>query len=73
MTAMLAEAAPTGTNYWLVLAPIVIAIAIVTWIAITRSAARKHVEKRPPDPDATGHRGPVEGGIIEGDPGQRKP
>ncbi len=70
---MLAEAAPTGANYWLILGPIIIAIVIITWIAITRSASRKRVDHKAPDPDALSGRGPVDGGVIKGDPGQRKP
>ncbi|WP_067820827.1 hypothetical protein [Actinomadura kijaniata] len=67
---VLAESSPTGMNYWLWLAPVVVAAVIVTWIALTRHASRKRIHRGEPDPGAA--RGPVHGGVVEGDPGQRK-
>ncbi|WP_026414800.1 hypothetical protein [Actinomadura oligospora] len=67
---MLAIGHHVGNNYWLVLGPIIIALAILTWLVLTRIAARRRARPertRGSMPD----RGPVQGGIIEGDPGQR--
>ncbi|WP_433332770.1 hypothetical protein [Spirillospora sp. CA-294931] len=57
-------------NYWLVVAPVIVALALVAWIAMTVRASRRRAR---PERTRGGvpHRGPVQGGIIEGDPGQR--
>lgn len=69
-TNVLAEASPTGMNYWLWLAPVIVALALITYILLTRHASRKRIRHQ--EPDRTEHRGPVRGGVIEGDGGQRK-
>ncbi|MFC4913287.1 hypothetical protein [Actinomadura gamaensis] len=61
-----------GNNYWLVLAPILIGLALLVWVLLTRRASRKRVH--PEDRRFQGgssDRGPVKGGIIEGSPSQR--
>ncbi|MBO2453407.1 hypothetical protein J4573_40385 [Actinomadura barringtoniae] len=54
----------------LIIGPIIIALALITWLAMTVYGWRKR-----PRPDRihgeSSHRGAVQGGIIEGDPGQR--
>lgn len=62
-----------GNNYWLIVGPLVVLLAIVFWIFLTLRAARKGASKVPRGEvgDDRPHRGAVQGGIIEGDPGQR--
>jgi hypothetical protein len=67
---MLAEASPLGNNALLIIGPIILALALVTWLVLTYYGRRK----RPRIDRMRGessHRGPVQGGVIEGDPGQR--
>ena len=58
----------TGSNYWLVLGPVVIAAAIAFWIAFTLYGARR---RKIGPPEDLHKRGPVSGGTIEGSPVQR--
>jgi hypothetical protein len=62
-----------GDNYWLVLGPILVALALIAWVVMTVRAARRRV----PHPErlrgSSPHRGPIQGGAFEGDPGQRNP
>jgi hypothetical protein len=58
----------TGTNYWLIVGPLVFALAIAMWIALVLRGARRrrgypHVSEQP-------DRGDVTGGRIHGDPSQ---
>jgi hypothetical protein len=67
---MLAAASPLGDNYLLIVGPLVVVVAICVWIGLTVTAARR--KGRP----GRGHidhpdRGAVQGGVMEGDPGQR--
>ncbi|MFG2006644.1 hypothetical protein ACGFNU_46610 [Spirillospora sp. NPDC048911] len=68
---MLAEASPTGANILLIVGPIVLVLALVLALGLAIYAKRKrlrHPERVQGEPTK---RGPVAGGIIEGDPGQR--
>ncbi|RFU37588.1 hypothetical protein DZF91_32125 [Actinomadura logoneensis] len=69
-TVITANGHHVGNNYWVILGPIVIALALVIWLLLTRHASAKRV-----DPDKrtgeTANRGPVKGGVIEGSPSQR--
>ncbi|ACY96255.1 MULTISPECIES: hypothetical protein [Thermomonospora] len=60
-----------GAGYWLLLGPALIALGLIIWLMLTLRAARH----RPQHPEqlqgSTPHRGPIQGGIMEGDPGQR--
>jgi hypothetical protein len=67
---MLAEASPLGDNYLLIVGPLVVVVAIGVLIGLTVKASRR--KSRPPRGPVGGpHRGAVQGGVIEGDPGQR--
>jgi hypothetical protein len=68
---MLADTSPVGDNILLIVGPVVIALALVTWLVLTLHASRKRVRADRLRGGET-HRGPVQGGVIEGDPGQRK-
>jgi hypothetical protein len=69
---MLAETAPVGDNILLIVGPLVVALALVAWLGLTAYAARKRARTAARrTPDTAEHRGPVRGGVIEGDPGQR--
>ncbi|MEV4256901.1 hypothetical protein AB0J52_27375 [Spirillospora sp. NPDC049652] len=59
-----------GNNYWVILGPIIIALALVTWLLLTRHASGKRVHPGKPTGE-TANRGPVKGGVIEGGPSQR--
>jgi CBS-domain-containing membrane protein len=60
----------TGAGYWLILAPVVFALAIVLWLGLTfRGARRRRYAGRPEQPD----RGAVAGGRIHGSPAQVNP
>jgi hypothetical protein len=61
-----------GEGYWLVLGPIVAALAIAAAVFLVIRASRRSGEAKPDqDVETEAGRGPVRGGIIEGDPGQR--
>ncbi|SEG85931.1 hypothetical protein SAMN04489712_118110 [Thermomonospora echinospora] len=62
-----------GDNYWLWLAPILLGLALVTWLLLTLRAARRRVPHPEKLPGGSPHRGPIQGGTFEGDPGQRNP
>ncbi|MFB4317425.1 hypothetical protein [Actinomadura sp. 21ATH] len=67
---MLADASPVGDNILLIIGPIVVAVALAVWLGLTVLASRRKV--RPEKiRGGSAHRGPVQGGVIEGDPGQR--
>ena len=67
---MIVATAHIGANVLLIVGPIVIAIALATWLGMTLYGAR-----RPTHPERThgsgAHRGAVQGGVIEGSPAQR--
>ncbi|MFC6880019.1 MULTISPECIES: hypothetical protein [Actinomadura] len=69
---MLAEASPVGDTYLLIIGPIVVALAIVLWITMTIRAAKRRA-RADKARDTLPHRGPVQGGVIEGSPSQRRP
>lgn len=59
----------TGTSYWLVIGPVVFALAIVVWIGLVlRGARRRRYGKRRAQAEAD--RRVVSGGRIEGSPSQ---
>jgi hypothetical protein len=63
-------ASPLGNNVLLIVGPVILALAIITWVVLTTQVGRKG--GRPARGDGGGtHRGAVQGGVIEGDPGQR--
>ncbi|WP_395111559.1 hypothetical protein [Actinomadura sp. SCN-SB] len=67
---MLADASPVGANILLAVAPLVVALALVTWLFLTLYVSRRRVRTdriRGESP----HRGAVQGGVIEGSPAQR--
>lgn len=70
---MLAEASPTGANILLIVGPIILALALITWLGLTLYAKQKRIRHPERLHGKATKRGPVAGGIIEGDPGQRKP
>ena len=61
---------PLGDNYWQLLGPILIAMALVTWLLLLWYAQRKRVRIERMRGGAP-HRGAVTGGMIEGSPAQR--
>ncbi|MQY04409.1 hypothetical protein [Actinomadura macrotermitis] len=65
------SASPLGSDYWLVLAPVIIAVVLVAAILLTRRASRRGVPDKPPEGDKGAHRGAVQGGVIQGSPSQR--
>ncbi|GAA4099289.1 hypothetical protein GCM10022214_75170 [Actinomadura miaoliensis] len=67
---MLDATFPLGDNYWLVLGPIVIALALITWLLLLWYGQRKRVRIDRMH-GRSAHRGAVTGGIIEGSPAQR--
>jgi hypothetical protein len=58
----------TGANYWLIVGPVVFALALVVWIALVVRAARRR--RRYGIGHDVADRGPVSGGRIEGSPSQ---
>ncbi|XVQ11716.1 hypothetical protein ACQP1W_03775 [Spirillospora sp. CA-255316] len=69
---MLADASPVGDNILLILGPLIVALALAGWLGLTAYAARRRARTAARGtPDTAEHRGPVRGGVIEGDPGQR--
>jgi hypothetical protein len=62
-----------GNNYWLIVGPLIMVVAIIVWVLLTVQAARRRNPKVQRDqvPEDQPHRGAVQGGVIEGDPGQR--
>jgi hypothetical protein len=58
----------TGAGYWLIVAPVVLALAIVVWLGLTFRGARRRrrYAGRLEQPD----RGDVAGGRIHGGPAQ---
>ncbi|TDC45343.1 hypothetical protein E1281_30620 [Actinomadura sp. KC345] len=69
---MLAEVTRLGDTSLYVVAPVAIFSALVIWIAMTLMTSRKPPNTGPRT-GGTGlpHRGPVQGGVIEGSPAQR--
>lgn len=67
---LLAESSPVGDNYWLVLGPIIVVLGLVAWVFVLMRVARKKNDYSHARGEGS-HRGVVQGGIIEGDPGQR--
>ncbi|MEU8798925.1 hypothetical protein [Spirillospora sp. NPDC048819] len=67
---MLANADNLGDTAFFVIGPIAIFFALAAWITITLMTSRK---PRRPRGGNTGlpHRGPVQGGVIQGSPSQR--
>jgi hypothetical protein len=66
---MLAAASPLGNNYLLIVGPLVVVVAMCVWIGLTVAARRKNRPARGHTDQP--HRGAVQGGVLEGDPGQR--
>ncbi|TNY36759.1 hypothetical protein [Thermomonospora catenispora] len=68
---MLIMAVRLGAGYWLLLGPALVALALAVWLFLTVRAARRRV----PHPERmhgdAPHRGPIQGGTLQGDPGQR--
>jgi hypothetical protein len=69
----------TGNSAWLWTVPVIFAVAIAIWIATMLWGDRRRnthgndmQPKRNTGP-AEVKRGPVQGGVIEGDPAQRRP
>jgi hypothetical protein len=60
-----------GDSYWLWLAPILVGLALATWVVLTVRAARRRVPHPEELRGGSPHRGPIQGGTFEGDPGQR--
>ena len=58
----------TGTNYWLVIGPLVFALALVVWVWLVVRASRRRRTYGGGSEQAD--RGAVSGGRIEGSPGQ---
>ncbi|HEX2315225.1 MAG TPA: hypothetical protein VHJ17_15890 [Thermomonospora sp.] len=57
-----------GDSYWHVLGPILVALALATWVTLTVRAARRRVKHPERIRGSSAHRGPVQGGVLEGDP-----
>jgi hypothetical protein len=53
-------------NYWLVLGPILIVIALGVWVVLTYWASRRQGREKPGEPVEPPPRGDVSGGIIRG-------
>ncbi|MEU5876630.1 hypothetical protein [Spirillospora sp. NPDC047279] len=68
---MLADASPVGANALLIAGPIVLALALVGWLFLTWRGKRKMTRRPEHKRDRAAERGPVSGGMIEGDPAQR--
>jgi hypothetical protein len=63
-------ASPTHFDLWLFAAPITLLIVVIVVVGLLRRTSEK---TRRESETAISRRGPVSGGIIEGDPGQRNP
>lgn len=70
---MLADASPVGANALLIVGPLILALALVTWLVITWRGKKKAVQHPEHKRDQAAERGPVSGGMFRGDPGQRRP
>jgi hypothetical protein len=64
------EASPVGNNILLIVGPLILVVAIITAVVLTTVIGRKRGRPARGIGDAT-HRGAVQGGVIQGDPGQR--
>jgi hypothetical protein len=64
----LAESSPTGLGILMVVGPIIVFAALITWLGLTimASARRQRPERRH---DQSPHRGPMEGGVYRYRPG----
>ncbi|TDC86712.1 hypothetical protein [Actinomadura sp. 7K507] len=69
---MLAEATRLGDTSLFIVAPIAIFFTLAAWITMTLMTSRKPPSRRPRS-GGTGlpHRGPVQGGVLQGSPSQR--
>ena len=65
---ILAEASPVGRGIGLILAPVIVVVALVTWLRLARNVGSKRIE---PDKlhDQDSHRGPEQGGYYRYTPG----
>ncbi|MBC6457253.1 hypothetical protein [Actinomadura sp. HBU206391] len=63
-------ASPVGDNSLLIVGPIVLVLGIIAFVVATTVIARKRGRPARGSDDGP-HRGAVQGGVIEGDPGQR--
>lgn len=67
---VLADPGQVGAGNTLVFGPIIVALALVTWLGLTLRAAVLTQRRRLPAPsDQSPHRGPMEGGVYRYSPG----
>ncbi|MFB4317428.1 hypothetical protein [Actinomadura sp. 21ATH] len=66
---VLADPGNIGSGLTLIFGPIVVAIALVTWLTLVGKAAAKTKNVDPDHPDQSPHRGPIEGGLYRYTPG----
>ncbi|TDD74512.1 hypothetical protein [Actinomadura rubrisoli] len=67
---MLADKGMVGDPYLWIIGPIVVALALAIWLTMTLRASRRRTRPRDRD-DGSPHRGPVQGGVVQGSPSQR--
>ncbi|REE96506.1 hypothetical protein [Thermomonospora umbrina] len=65
---MVTMAVRLGADYWHILGPVLVALALITWVVLTVRAARRRVKHPERVLGGAAHRGDVQGGIIHGDP-----
>ncbi|MEW2355376.1 hypothetical protein [Spirillospora sp. NPDC029432] len=58
-----------GLGLPLIFGPIVVAIALVTWLTLVGKAAGQTKRVNPNHPDQSSHRGPMQGGLYSYSPG----
>ncbi|MGP4029553.1 hypothetical protein [Actinomadura sp. 3N407] len=68
---MLANADRLGDDAFFVIGPIAIFFALAVWVTMTLMTSRHPRTRRPAGDDGMPHRGPVQGGVLQGSPSQR--
>jgi hypothetical protein len=64
---VLADPGQVGKGIGLLIGPVVIALALITWLTLVIRASSRKI--KPERPDQSPHRGPMEGGLYRYSPG----